>query len=168
MIAADIIAAITERGARVLLVDGAMKLRSPAHVPDDLREEARARRPEIAALLRAAAGEPDLGDSSLWKALYDDVESWSPELQQLFGRRADAFEQRGLDRESAEAASYIELREAARAPSPTCWLRTRRRIDDNDFGALCRSTIRRPAPSTHEQDVRVAAAILGSAKWRGA
>lgn len=160
MIAAEIIEALEKRGAGICIKDGAVKLRNPGTVPSELRAAARGRRDEIAALITANAGSHPCNSGAFWKAAYDDVEMWSPALQSAFVDRTDALEADGQDRDTAEARGYLDLREAARVPSPACFLRERFGIGIDDFLLLCRRTIGRVAPNSSDQDACVAAEIL--------
>jgi hypothetical protein len=120
-----------------------------------------AQKPEVAAILRLEAGQPNPADFHLWKAIYAEVGFWPPSMQALYFERAEVLQGRLGSPEAAEIQVFRELREAAVSASPAAFLRERLGLGIEDFAALCRQCIDRPAPSTDDEDARVAAEILG-------
>src|SRR5262245_50796922 len=98
-----IIASIERCGGNLVLREGAVRIQNPRAVSEELRDTARALREQIAAVLVAIAGSPQIDSFWFWSGIYQDIESWPPRMQARFVSRTDAIESSGLSRERAEA-----------------------------------------------------------------
>jgi hypothetical protein len=126
----------------------------------DQKASISAQKPEVAAILRLEAGQPDPADYHLWRAIYAEIGTWPPSMQALYFERAEVLQRRLGSPEAAEIQVFRELRDAAVSASPAAFLRERFGLGIEDFAALCRRAIGRPAPSTADEDARIAAEIL--------